>query len=1424
MSRFRHLINRDAAKFFKDSELNELHRDFRRFDLDGDGSITVDEFKKVLTDAGENLTAKQISELIKTVDTDESESVEFPEFVEMMYYLQSGKTDPNSPFAKFAQKVKTYGQSGSTHTYSNEEKEGFEGEDLFSEIADGIVLAKLLKKFFPDKIDLKRLTTKRNINKFEVLNNINLVIQSSKKIGCKIVNIGPEDIYEKKVHLSLGLVWQVVRASLMKQVQMNLQANQLQALLFGDAELVIIGYDKDGNPIYGPKSQKNGEANLANLPPEKILMSWMNYHLKKIGCDRIVKNFTSDLQDSVCLLHILHSIDPNNCDLSPLQEPDLYRRAELTLQQAAKLGARKFISAKDIEKGNPRLMPAFLAQLFVSNPAIELDETRKKREQELELQMKKFQDQLNKLDTEQEDLYKTLEELEGKLEKERTENEKLENQLRTMESRILGQADDIDLQKRLESIMGKYIDPISTDLYGRDGMSGRNQGRDGLDKDGFGRDGMRGGRDGMSGRNQGRDGLDKDGFGRDGNDKYGRDGMSGRNQGRDGLDKDGFGRDGNDKYGRDGMSGRNQGRDGLDKDGFGRDGMRGGKDGMSGRNQGRDGLDKDGFGRDGNDKYGKDGMSGRNQGRDGLDKDGFGRDGNDKYGRDGMSGRNQGRDGLDKDGFGRDGNDKYGRDGMSGRNQDRDGLDKDGFGRDGMRGGKDGMSGRNQGRDGLDKDGFGRDGNDKYGKDGMSGRNQGRDGLDKDGFGRDGNDKYGKDGMSGRNQGRDGLDKDGFGRDGNDKYGRDGMSGRNQGRDGLDKDGFGRDGNDKYGRDGMSGRNQGRDGLDKDGFGKDGMRGGRDGYGNQSGNLMMAELERPDFGNERGQNRNYENDLNFAKETTRPDRQRMGQNQNREMMRMQPTAELTGMSKIGVEKIGTSRNKMPTDSTERMILITKGIQEMVSDRLTTLQSSIEKVNMEKEGIQDKSNLEIESLSRSNQTLAQQLQKAERDRLNAEKARKMTNEKLLTAKKDLNSELTAIEKEIATLKQHARSTQQHLATEHESLLTELSELEGRKERLTYTKGEYERDLQDSVLEINKVEEEFEKEKIQLSGVRDHLLEKNAILENEIEQVKQTDFANTTALTSTLEDLRGELEKSKTDQEALIEVLAKMQEEFSAEQQQAEQETANFEKEKEILIQTTSELEQNLQGKKQQVEEILTQIMIDRTSLEERYHELEAQIAQTDQEKIMIANESQAEIELLQQHIEGLKEKLRLLESDIDQLLGGTGSLQERLKREVEARNIALSRAKLDRDRVLMGAEREREMMLSYVGTSLSKKDRNGWIELREEGESMLSKNKWSKKWMLYKNGQIFIYSDQGSVSPEYMIAMDEARVIRLDSKSTKKPNCLEIRTSKGNIVFSIKDTNDFTEWYKVLRASRKILELEQQARDQKAQQFHSQFNN
>jgi ABC-type methionine transport system permease subunit len=49
---------------------------------------------------------------------------------------------------------------------------------------------------------------------YHKIENLNLAIESAKAIGCTVVNIIPTFILEKREHIVLGLIWQVIKVPL----------------------------------------------------------------------------------------------------------------------------------------------------------------------------------------------------------------------------------------------------------------------------------------------------------------------------------------------------------------------------------------------------------------------------------------------------------------------------------------------------------------------------------------------------------------------------------------------------------------------------------------------------------------------------------------------------------------------------------------------------------------------------------------------------------------------------------------------------------------------------------------------------------------------------------------------------------------------------------------------------------------------------------------------------------------------------------------------------------------------------------------------------------------------------------------------------------------------------------------------------------
>jgi len=72
---------------------------------------------------------------------------------------------------------------------------------------------------------------------------------------------------------------------------------------------------------------------------------------------------------------LLNQLKPDQCSRAPLQTKDLRTRAEQVLQNAERIGCRKYLTPSSLISGNPRLNLAFVANLFNTHPGLEpLDE------------------------------------------------------------------------------------------------------------------------------------------------------------------------------------------------------------------------------------------------------------------------------------------------------------------------------------------------------------------------------------------------------------------------------------------------------------------------------------------------------------------------------------------------------------------------------------------------------------------------------------------------------------------------------------------------------------------------------------------------------------------------------------------------------------------------------------------------------------------------------------------------------------------------------------------------------------------------------------------------------------------------------------------------------------------------------------------
>ncbi|XP_062081096.1 fimbrin-2 [Humulus lupulus] len=313
---------------------------------------------------GENLTEEERASLIQNYHHNLDDDVDF-EFFLRVYLKLNGHASAitGGSAAKNSSAFLKAATTTLLHTISESEKASYvahinnylsEDEfikrylpldpstnDLFEIVKDGVLLCKLINVAVPGTIDERAINTKRVLNPWERNENHTLCLNSAKAIGCTVVNIGTQDFIEGRRHLVLGVISQIIKIQLL--ADLNLKKTPQLVELVDDSKDV---------------------EELMSLPPEKILLRWMNFQLKKSEYRKIVTNFSTDVKDAEAYAHLLNVLAPEHSKPSALAAKDPFERAKLVLAHADRMGCRRYLTAKDIVEGSPNLNLAFVAHVF----------------------------------------------------------------------------------------------------------------------------------------------------------------------------------------------------------------------------------------------------------------------------------------------------------------------------------------------------------------------------------------------------------------------------------------------------------------------------------------------------------------------------------------------------------------------------------------------------------------------------------------------------------------------------------------------------------------------------------------------------------------------------------------------------------------------------------------------------------------------------------------------------------------------------------------------------------------------------------------------------------------------------------------------------------------------------------------------------
>ncbi|PHT80316.1 Fimbrin-2 [Capsicum annuum] len=312
---------------------------------------------------GENLTEQERESFLRDSYKNLEEDVDFELFLQVYLKIQAHAAARTGNTAKSSSAFVKSATSTLLHTISESEKASYVAHinsyladdeflkkylpidpltnDLFEVSKDGVLICKLINVAVPGTIDERAINMKRMLNPWERNENHTLCLNSAKAIGCTLVNIGTQDFIEGRRHLVLGVISQIIKIQLLADLNLKKTPQLLE----------LVDDNKDAEE-------------LMSLPPEKILLRWMNFQLKKAKYEKIVTNFSSDIKDSEAYAHLLNILAPEYTNPTTLTVKDHLERAKLVLEHADRMGCKRYLTAKDIVEGSPNLNLAFVAHIF----------------------------------------------------------------------------------------------------------------------------------------------------------------------------------------------------------------------------------------------------------------------------------------------------------------------------------------------------------------------------------------------------------------------------------------------------------------------------------------------------------------------------------------------------------------------------------------------------------------------------------------------------------------------------------------------------------------------------------------------------------------------------------------------------------------------------------------------------------------------------------------------------------------------------------------------------------------------------------------------------------------------------------------------------------------------------------------------------
>lgn len=138
------------------------------------------------------------------------------------------------------------------------------------------------------------LSPQEEISKFQKVENQNLVLEVAPSVGCQLVGIGASELADGSQQPLLALLWQLIRQDVTKRL------NVMHSL-----RLIAL------------KEESESVVDFMKLPPQQLLLRFVNYNLKATKTKKVVANFSEDWKDGEAFCYLIKNIVDINNRFSP---------------------------------------------------------------------------------------------------------------------------------------------------------------------------------------------------------------------------------------------------------------------------------------------------------------------------------------------------------------------------------------------------------------------------------------------------------------------------------------------------------------------------------------------------------------------------------------------------------------------------------------------------------------------------------------------------------------------------------------------------------------------------------------------------------------------------------------------------------------------------------------------------------------------------------------------------------------------------------------------------------------------------------------------------------------------------------------------------------------------------------------------------